>query len=85
MHVLLFAITWLCAVGQDKPLLDGPARWGFVILFFADFPVSVVGFSAMWDGKFLYGLLLWGFIGTVWWYFLAMWIRSLYSKRSRFT
>lgn len=80
MHVFLFAITWLCALAQDKPLLDGRARWGFIFLFFADFPISVVGFSAMWDGRSIYGLLLWGIVGTAWWYFVGMWIQNLIGK-----
>jgi hypothetical protein len=36
VHAFLFAITWLTALFQSQPLLDGPARWGFMVLFFAN-------------------------------------------------
>jgi hypothetical protein len=72
LHMLLFAITWLTAFAQAQPLLDGPASWGFFILSIIDFPISMVAFSKMWDGKMVYGLSLWGILGTVWWYFLGI-------------
>lgn len=76
LHILLFAITWLTDLAQSQPLLDGPARLGFAFLFIADFPISLVAFSAMWDGKLFYGLSLWGVLGTVWWYLLGVWIHK---------
>jgi hypothetical protein len=79
LHIVLFAITWLTDLAQSQPLLDGPARWGFALLFIADFPISLVAFSAMWDGRLVYALMLWGILGTVWWYFLGLWIHSCQS------
>jgi len=76
LHILLFAITWLTDLAQSQPLLDGPARLGFAVLFICDFPISLVAFSAMWDGKLAFGLLLWGVLGSVWWYFLGLWIQK---------
>jgi hypothetical protein len=57
-----------------QPLLDGPARWGFAILFIADFPISLVAFSAMWDERLILGLSLWGALGTAWWCVLGWWL-----------
>jgi hypothetical protein len=74
LHILLFAITWLLDLAQSQPLLDGPARFGFAVLFITDFPISLVAFSALWEGKLVYALLLWGILGTVWWYFAGIWI-----------
>ena len=76
-----FAVMWLISRNQSQPFLDGPARWPFGILFFSDFPVSAIGFSMMWDGKWNSGLLLWGVIGTVWWYFLPAGIRRLRRRQ----
>lgn len=82
LHIVVFAATWLTNLVQKEPLLDGPARWGFNLLFFADFPISVVAYSKMWDGRLFYGLSLWGVLGTAWWYFLGIGIRSLVGPRS---
>ena len=82
VHALLFAFTWLTAFVQPQPILDGPARWGFIVLFFADFPVSVIGFSAMWDHRLILGLSLWGVVGTAWWYFLGVWFQRRRVKKA---
>ena len=79
LHAAFFGVTWLTAAAQPQPLLDGPARWGVYILFVIDLPVSAVGFSLMWDKKLVLGLLVWGIIGTAWWYLLGLWLR----RRSR--
>jgi hypothetical protein len=76
-HAFLFAVMWLIAFVQAQPLLDGPARWGFCVLFFADLPISIIGFSLMWDNKWNFGLLLWGIVGTAWWYILGVGIQRL--------
>jgi len=82
LHAVLFGLTWLTAFVQPQPILDGPARWGFIVLFFGDFPVSVIGFSAIWDHKLVFGLLLWGIVGTAWWYFLGVWFQRRRTKKS---
>lgn len=84
LHVLLFAATWLTAFVQPQPLLDGPARWGVCVLFFADLPVSVIAFSLMWDEKLIAGLLLWGLVGTAWWYLLGLAIQRLLASIREF-
>src|SRR4051794_8921058 len=81
LHVFLFATAWLCASFQSQPLLDGPARWGVYVLFFADFPISVIGFSLMWDGRQDEGLLLWGIVGTAWWYLIGLLIQRVRSSK----
>jgi hypothetical protein len=80
LHILLFAMTWLLSLVQASPLLDGPARWGFAALFIADFPISLVAFSKMWDGKLVYALSLWGIVGTAWWSFLGLWLNARSAK-----
>jgi len=72
LHATLFAITGIIASVQPQPLRDGPARWGFAVLSIADFPISVIAFSMMWDKRLLPGLSIWAVIGTLEWYLLGM-------------
>jgi len=83
LHIFLFATTWLTYVAQKEPLLDGPASWGFDLLFIADFPVALVAFSKLWDGHTTYALSLWGILGTASWYLLGVWILSRRDSTSR--
>ena len=83
LHMFLFAITWLTAFAQARSVLEGPARFGFAILFIVDFPISVVASSKMWDGRLVYGLSLWGVLGTVWWYFLGTLNSALSRSKGR--
>jgi hypothetical protein len=73
LHVFLFALTWTLYGIQQQPLLNGPSRWPFAIVFLTDFPISVVAFGAMFGGQphTLYFLTAWGVLGTLWWYFLG--------------
>jgi hypothetical protein len=71
--VWLFALTWVLDWIQPQPLLDGPSRWPFAVLFLADLPFSAAAFGVMFGSQasFPYALAAWGFLGTLWWYFLA--------------
>jgi hypothetical protein len=73
VHGLVFSVTWILYWLQTEPLLDGPARWPFTLIFFGDFPLSVIAFGKMWDGgrMFQYALAGWGIVGTIWWYFIG--------------
>jgi len=80
LHVLLFGLTWGLYWVQSKPLMDGPSRWPFLLLFIADLPISFLGFGAMWNESwFTYALTAWGVLGTIWWYFLG---RLILSRKS---
>ena len=70
-HLALFAIVWIAAAIDPRPVLDGMARWGIWLLTLADFPFSVVGFSLIWDQRRLLGGLIWGCGGTLLWYVLG--------------
>ena len=84
LHAAIFGITlWIGWTHQEQAILDGPARWGFGLLFFFDLPTSIVAFSYMWDGKFATGLLLWGIVGTAQWYFLGWGIHRLIRQSRR--
>ena len=83
LHTMMFAITWIIALVQPQPLLDGPARWGFAVLTIADFPISVIAFSMLWDKGLLLGLSVWATIGTLEWFFLGMWLERRFAAASR--
>jgi hypothetical protein len=73
IHLTLFAATWLLYAIQRQPLLDGPSKWPFGVLFLADFPISALAFAAMFvsDASFPYALAAWGVFGTIEWYFVG--------------
>ena len=78
VHGCIFVLTWILYWLQTPPLLDGPSRWPFVLIFFGDFPVSLIAFGKMWDGgkNVPYALAAWGIFGTMWWYFLGLLIEK---------
>jgi hypothetical protein len=49
VHGLVFSLTWILYWLQTQPLLDGPGRWPFTLIFFGDLPLSVIAFGKMWD------------------------------------
>jgi hypothetical protein len=84
-HALVFALASALMLISDKPILDGPGRVPFGLLWIADLPFSAVAFSVMFFST-EYGWLawtLWGVIGTVWWYFLGLSIEAWKRRFSR--
>ena len=41
-HILLFGLTGILYLVQQQPLLNGPSRLPFAIVFLADLPISAV-------------------------------------------
>jgi hypothetical protein len=77
LHVFLFGLTGILYAISQQPLLNGPSRWPFTIVFLADLPISVIAFAAMFGGQrhALYFLAAWGVLGTLWWYILGLLIQ----------
>jgi hypothetical protein len=88
LHAGLFAATWGLYAVSSEPLLNGPARWPFALLFFADLPLSAFAFGMIFtsDKQFFPALALWGVAGTVWWFLLGLsmeaWIRRFRPRKS---
>jgi hypothetical protein len=83
LHILLFSSTWIAYWLQKQPLANGPAFWPFFVLLLVDLPISIVAFGIMWGKNgFLYGLILWGCLGTIWWYWLVGMISRLTHRSS---
>src|SRR6266404_1208385 len=84
-HALLFAITSVLMWISSRPILDGPARLPFGVLWVADLPISAIAFSVMFtsteNGWFAWGM--WGVVGTVWWYFLGLSVEACRRRFSR--
>jgi hypothetical protein len=76
-------LTWVLFWLQPQPLLNGPSRWPFAVIFLADFPVSAIAFGAMFRSDLVvpYAVAVWGLLGTIEWYFLG----QLFLPRRLFT
>jgi len=85
LHIFLFGLTGILYVITQQPLLSGPSRWPFTIVFLADLPISVIAFGAMFGGQrhASYLLAAWGVLGTLWWYILGLLIQVKTSQNRR--
>ena len=85
LHAIFFVTASVLMWISSKPILDGPARLPFGILWVADLPISVIAFSVMFtsaeNGWFAWAV--WGVVGTVWWYFLGRLMEALQGQFSR--
>jgi hypothetical protein len=83
LHAVLFLVASVLMVFSDHPILDGPARIPFAVLFFGDLPISAIAFGVMFssEGQGPYAWVVWGIIGTAWWHFLG---RSIEAWQRRF-
>src|SRR6266404_8037789 len=64
-HALLFAITSVLMWISSRPILDGPARLPFGVLWVADLPISAIAFSVMFTST-ENGWFAWGDVGSCW-------------------
>jgi hypothetical protein len=83
LHGILFASTWLLYSIFPQPLLDGPARWPFMVLWLADIPISLVCFGFLFAGQVVPALVAWGVLGTLWWYLIGLGFEKMISRWSR--
>jgi Tol biopolymer transport system component len=74
IHALLFISMWVLYSLFSQPMANGPSAVLFVILFAADFPISFVAFGVLFTSvKFgTIAALLWGLLGTLWWYLIGL-------------
>ena len=73
LHAILFAAASVLFFVSVQPVFPGPATLLFVLLFFADLPVSALAFLVSHvskDSRLVWGL--WGIAGTFWWYLLGV-------------
>lgn len=59
---------------STQPLLDGPARWPFMVLFTIDAPISEYAFGVIFTSTEHTALAIaaWGILGTLWWFVLGV-------------
>jgi len=84
IHALLFISMWvLYSVFSPQPLLNGPSALPFAILFVADLPLSLVAFGVMFssDEKGMVAAVLWGVLGTLWWFLIGFAIDARSRKK----
>jgi hypothetical protein len=79
LHALLFALTSILLAMSTSPILNGPAKIPFGIVFVADLPFSAFAFSVMFFSEEYgwFAFAIWGVLGTAWWYFLGMSFEAL--------
>jgi hypothetical protein len=84
LHVFTFVSTWILFWIQPQPLLDGPSRYPFFILFLADLPFSALFFGIFFTSadRGPYAVVAWGIVGTIWWWFLGNWIDKLRNRKT---
>jgi Tol biopolymer transport system component len=64
---------WVLYSAFSQPLLDAASALPFVILFIADLPISLVAFGFMFTSseKGAIAAVLWGVLGTLWWFLIG--------------
>ncbi len=70
IHALLFISMVSLFWGFSQPLMDGLSALPFFILLIADLPISFVAFGVLFTSS-KWGTtaaVLWGVLGTLWWY-----------------
>jgi hypothetical protein len=89
VHAVLFVCVWVLFRLSSLPLLDGPARVPFGIVFFSDMPISAIAFGVMFssDEHWVMAVIIWGIVGTLWWYLLGRsidaWVLRLQKRREK--
>jgi hypothetical protein len=86
LHLFLFVVTWLAYwLSLPQPLMDGPAKWPFMVLVLADVPISITCFGMMFssDERFWPALVLWAGFGTLWWFLLGIGSEKLIGRISK--
>src|SRR5579863_6162967 len=70
IHAFLFISVLLFYFTSSQPLMDGLSALPFAILFTADLPISFVAFGFLFTSTKWGPVagLLWGVLGTIWWY-----------------
>jgi len=87
LHASLFAIASLLILFSNHALLDGPAGVPVTILWIADIPISLIAFARLFNSSEYAKLtwVVWGVIGTAWWYFLGISIEAWINRLSKRT
>lgn len=83
LHAILFLTAWSLYAVSSQPMMDGISAGPFLVLLIADIPISIVAFGVLFTSS-TYGplaVVLWGVIGTFWWYLLG---RSIHAWLRRF-
>jgi hypothetical protein len=82
IHAFLFLAMWALFAGSGQSLMGGPSRLPFAILLIADLPFSIIAFGFAFTSEANAGIafVLWGVVGTLWWYLLGRVIDALIRR-----
>lgn len=83
LHVFFSVVTLALYAISPQPLLEGPARFTFYILWVADFPISAMAFGAMYVSQHdaPYAAAGWAVVGTLWWYCIGVVLGAIHEHR----
>src|SRR5947207_13628285 len=84
LHALLFVLVSILMAISSLPILNGPAKIPFAIIWVADLSISAFAFSVMFFSQEYgwFAFATWGVLGTIWWYFLGISIEALFATLS---
>ena len=82
VHAFLFLAMWALYAGSGQPLMNGPSGLPFAILLVADLPFSLLAFGIAFTSEAKAGIafVLWGVVGTLWWYLLGCAVDALIRR-----
>jgi hypothetical protein len=73
--VFILPVLHLClVVAIATELLEFEGSWGWFLVYLIDLPFSIL---LLFLGHYAGPEILFGVLGTLWWYFLSMWASSL--------
>ena len=75
--MLIFALSFGTNYLRSQPMFDGVGGLGVDLHFVGDFPLSLACFSALWDGKWRVGLVMWGIGESMLWFFWGVIIQRV--------
>jgi len=84
-HACVFTIISCLSFGLHYPLMEGPMGVPSVLFYVVDIPISLVAFGFMFfSAKFAWlAWILWGVLGTGWWYLLGISIEAWIKRLSK--
>ena len=82
-HAALFLAGCILYLSTNEGLMNGKNDWFFGPLWVADMPISIFCFVFLWGGPTVLGLILWGVLGTAWWFLIGFLLERVFGNRPR--
>jgi len=83
IHAVLFISACVLYFSTNEGLMNGKNDWLFYPLWVADMPISIFCFGLLWAGPTTLGLILWGVLGTLWWFVIGLVVEMIIGSVRR--